>query len=119
MSAVTSHVESRAEIDQTPLVCPAASLGARHPSDQICVPEPTSSHAKLLTFAWGRQLAEELIAGHSFHRVAFVENNEANIGNHIRILTDCEIELLWCRNDDVRRSQCVYICCSDAARAVH
>ena len=67
MSAVTSHVESRAEIDQTPLVCPAASLGARHPSDQICVPEPTSSHAKLLTFAWGRQLAEELIAGHSFH----------------------------------------------------
>ncbi|MDR9451255.1 MAG: hypothetical protein RI637_08565 [Acidimicrobiia bacterium] len=59
MSAVTSHVESRAEIDETPLVCPAA-LGDPA-ADAICVPEPEAAHSGLLSFAWARRTAEELI----------------------------------------------------------
>jgi hypothetical protein len=65
MSAVTSHVESRAPSDRTELVCPA-DFGA-HPADQLCMPEPASAHARLLTFAWNRRIAEELLAGHTFH----------------------------------------------------
>ena len=50
--------------------------------------------------------------------MAFVEDDETDIVYQRWVASQCEVELLRCRDDDFASAQCVFIACRKAAGAI-